>query len=94
MSEYKETLISFIYALVKDTGIDRDIIEYADLVDDLGMDSIEFISIVVSIEAMFDIIVPDEVLLIDNFRRVDDIVSIIIKLKTSENNESIEAQND
>ena len=58
-----------------------DIIEYLDLIDDVGMDSLTFVSIVVEIETRFDILVPDEMLLMDNFRKVDDIVALIINEK-------------
>lgn len=58
--EIKTEVINLISELFKDKGFDTDIIEYADLVDDMGMDSITFISIVVEIEAKFNIEVPDE----------------------------------
>ena len=48
-----------------------------DLIDDLGMDSMTFISIVVEIEFVFNIIVPDDILLMENFKNVDDIVGVI-----------------
>ena len=73
----KQEVIELISELFKDKGFDIDIIEYVDLIDDLGMDSITFISIVVEIEAHFDIEVPDDMLLLENFKCVDDIVSIV-----------------
>ena len=73
----KQEVIELISDLFKDKGIDIDIIEYVDLVDDLGMDSIIFISIVVELEAHFDMEVPDDMLLLEKFRCVDDIVSIV-----------------
>lgn len=75
----KKEVIELISELFKDKGFDIDIFEYVDLIDDLGMDSITFISIVVETEAHFDIEVPDDVLLLENFRCVDDIVSIVEK---------------
>ncbi len=75
--EIKNKVINIISALFSDAGVDTDMLEYVDLVDDLGMESITFISIVVEIEDRFDIIVPDDKLLIENFRKVDDIVTII-----------------
>ena len=73
----KREVIALISDLFKDNGVDTDIIEYVDLVDDLGMDSLTFISIVVEVEACFDIEVPDNMLLLENFKCVDDIVSIV-----------------
>ena len=56
----KQEVIELISELFKDKGFDIDIIEYVDLIDDLGMDSITFISIVVEVEAHFGIEVPDD----------------------------------
>lgn len=73
----KQEVTELISKLFKDNGFDIDILEYVDLIDDLGMDSITFISIVVEIEAHFGIEVPDDRLLLKNFKCVDDIVSVI-----------------
>lgn len=73
----KQEVIELISEVIKDKGFDIDIIEYVDLIDDMGMDSITFISIVVEIETHFDIEVPDEMLMFANFKCVDDIVSIV-----------------
>lgn len=77
IDEIKKELIQLICDLFKDKGFNIDIIEYADLADDMGMDSITFISIVVEIETIFGITVPDDMLLMDNFKTVDDIVKIV-----------------
>lgn len=79
--EIKNEVIALISELFAEKRFDTDIIEYIDLIDDAGMDSITFISIVVEIEARFDIIVPDDMLEMDRFRRVDDIVTLIIEQK-------------
>lgn len=63
--------------LFPNSGIDSDILEYVDLIDDLGMDSVTFISIVVEIESIFEIIVPDDMLLMENFRNVDGILAVV-----------------
>lgn len=49
--------------LFPDSGVGADIIRYVDLVDDLGMDSITFVSIIIEIETTFDITVPDDMIL-------------------------------
>lgn len=85
----KQDIIKIIVELFKDKGFDTDIIEYADLIDDLGMDSITFISIVVEIESYFNITIPDELLAMDCFRCVDNIQSII-QNKLSKKLEKIE----
>ena len=88
----KQEVIELISELFKDKGFDIDILEYVDLIDDLGMDSITFISIVVEIEAHFNIEVPDDMLLLENFKCIDDIVSVIENelSKKSEGSEVIE----
>lgn len=88
----KQEVIELLSELFKDKGFDIDIIEYVDLMDDLGMDSITFISIVVEVEAHFGIEVPDDMLLLKHFKCVDDIVSVIENelSKKSEGSEVIE----
>lgn len=73
----KHELTNLITVIFQNTGLDTDVIEEVDFVEDLGMDSITFISMVVEIESYFDIIVPDGYLRIDKFNNVDQIVSII-----------------
>lgn len=51
--------------------------EEMDIIDGLGVDSIAFISIIVEIENEFDIVIPAENLIMENFRKLDDIVEII-----------------
>ena len=75
--QIKSEVINIISEIFVDAGIDMDIIQYVDLVDDLGMDSLSFVTVVVEIEAKFGIVVPDEKLLIDNFKTVDSIVDIV-----------------
>lgn len=92
----KQEVVGLISEIFKDKGFDIDIIEHVDLIDDMGMDSITFISIVVEIEAHFNIEVPDDMLLLENFKCIDDIVSVIEnelskKLEGSEVIENVEA---
>ena len=56
-----------------------DLIEYVDLIDDLGMDSMIFLSVIIELETTFDIIIPDDLLLMENFREIDTIVDIVKK---------------
>ncbi|MCI8332691.1 MAG: acyl carrier protein [Clostridiales bacterium] len=78
-TEIKNKLIDKLAILFENTNIDYDLLEYIDLIDDLGMDSITFITIIVEIEALFGIIVPDEKLQMDYFKNVCDIVEIVAK---------------
>ena len=73
----KAKVIEMINNLFPNSGIDPDILEYVDLIDDLGMDSVSFISIVIEVESIFEIIVPDDMLLMENFRNVDGILAVV-----------------
>ena len=75
--DVKTEVIQLISELFEDKGFDINIIEYTNLIDDMGMDSITFISIVIEIEAKFNITVPDDMLLMDNFKKIDDIVTVV-----------------
>lgn len=79
----KSNLIDLCSEIFKESNVDTDLIEYVDYVDDLGMDSITFITLIVEIEARFDIVVPDDMLVIDYFRTTDDIVEIISREMTN-----------
>lgn len=48
-----------------------------DLTEDLGMDSITFITLIVEIEEYFGIILPDETILMENFKTVADVTRIV-----------------
>lgn len=75
--EIKEKLIALCAEIFKDSNVDTDLLEYVDFADDLGMDSITFITLIVELEVAFDITVPDDLLLMDNFKNVDDIINVV-----------------
>ena len=75
--EIKESVIDLIAELFTEQHFDRDILEHIDLIDDAGMDSITFITLIIHIEEKFNITILDELLLMDNFKSADDIVEII-----------------
>ena len=83
--EVKKTIINIICNELFKTRPDENMIEYMDLVDDAGMESISYISIIVELEAEFEITIPDECLLMDNFRNVNDIIAIVTKQLQGEN---------
>ena len=76
-NEIKEKIIAVCSEIFRNSGIDADMLEYVDFSDDLGMDSIVFITLIVEIEMMFDITVPDEWLLMDNFKNVDSVFKVV-----------------
>ena len=73
----KKEVVALISSLFYDQENDFDMIESVNLIDDLGMDSITFISLVVKVEDTFSIEIPDEILLMENFKCIENIVSII-----------------
>lgn len=75
----KQDIIELISKLFKDNGFNKDIIESANLIDALGMDSITFVYIVVELETHFDIQIPDDSLFIEKFKTLDEIVLIVEK---------------
>lgn len=82
-NEIKSELIDILAEQFADSGINRDILEYTDFIDDLGMDSIAFISIIIEIEDLFKITIPDDILLMENFRSVDSIIGIIENIRNA-----------
>ena len=82
--EIKQRLIDMLQELFPESGVDKDMLEYVDLIDDLGMESITFVSVVVEIEDLFGITIPDDVLLLDYFRNVNGILKIIEDIKNKE----------
>lgn len=79
-SNIQNILADLIYDLFAVRKIDKDIIPYVDLIDDLGMDSITFISIIIDIEDKFNIVIPDEKLLLEEFRTFDNVLNIVSEL--------------
>ena len=73
-------MIKRLSILFQNSGVDTDVLEYVDLIDDLGMDSVNFISLIVELEAEFDIQIPDEWLLMDKFRECSSILSAVEEL--------------
>ena len=82
--EIKQRLIDMLQELFPEAVIDKDMLEYVDLIDDLGMESITFVSVVVEVEDLFGITIPDDVLLLDYFRNVNGILKIIEDIKNKE----------
>lgn len=75
--QIKNKVIEIIFNIYKNLGYDIGLIDKMDLIDDMGMDSVTYMYMVILIENSFDITFDDDVLLVDNFRNVDKIVSII-----------------
>lgn len=79
-SEIKGKVLEILSQLFQTSGVDTDVLEYVDLIDDLGMDSVNFISLIIALEAEFDIQIPDDWLLMDKFRECSSILSSVGEL--------------
>ena len=78
--EVKDKIIVILADLFSNPGVDREVLEYVDLVDDLGMDSISFISIIIELETAFNVQVSDEWLNIEKFRDYSAIYEAVEEL--------------
>lgn len=81
-SEIKMKIIKILNNLFSDSDVDMDVLEYVDLIDDLGMDSINFISLIIELETEFDIQILDDWLLMEKFREYSLIFSVVEELIT------------
>lgn len=70
-------LITLLIYLFDGKNVDADVLRYCNIVDDLEIDSIMFIALVVEIENCFKITISDDLLWMDNFMYLDDIVAMI-----------------
>lgn len=82
-SEIKVKVLEILGHLFQNSGVDEDVLEYMDLIDDLGMDSVNFISLIIELEANFHIRIPDDWLLMDKFRESSLIIFAVEELIAS-----------
>ncbi len=82
-NEIKNAITTIVSKYFSD--VDRDMLDFIDLVEDLNMSSLSFISMVIDIESCFDITISDDKLSMDNFRNIDAIVKIVIDTKHAKN---------
>lgn len=75
--EIKSKTVTLISDLFSGLNISRELLEHCDLIDDLGMNSMSFISLIVDLEAEFDIEIPDDWLDMEKFRSCSLIVSAV-----------------
>ena len=86
-NEIKAKIIGIMSNLFQNSDVDTDVLEYVDLIDDLGIDSVNFISLIIELEAEFDIQIPNDQLLMDKFREYSSIYSIVDELLISKEKE-------
>ncbi len=92
-TEIKKSVVDILYGLVPSSHENKEILEYVDLVDDLGMDSLSFISVVIEVESKFGVTVPDEMLQMDYFRNTSLIVELVDNIIDSNGMDNKEQEN-
>ena len=60
---------------------DTDNIQINSRIEDIGINSLEFIKMIVFLEENYDFTFPDEYLLYDNFNTLEDIIDMVLKIK-------------
>lgn len=73
-----EKLIEVLSSVISDINFDE--ISYDEDLSVMGMDSMEFVTIVVALEEEFDCEIPDEKLLISELNTVNKIYEVIKEL--------------
>ena len=80
----KENITSQLIEIIKGIlELDGDIAEDANLVEDLGIDSVIILQLIANIETVFDVIFDDEDLLVDKFETVASLAQYIEELISS-----------
>ena len=81
--EIKQKMIAICMEIFQSFSTEMDTIEYLDFIEDLGMDSITFITLIIEIEANFEITIPDDILPITNFQNFDVIIQNIKSINSN-----------
>ncbi len=79
----RETLIDMSYDFfTSECGllIEKDILADVDFILDLSMDSLMYISFIIKIEEIFEITIPDDFLIMDNFNSIDSIANLLTEI--------------
>ena len=76
-NEVKSIVIDILVDVFSGKGIDTANAENLDLIIDLGMDSILFMTLLIEIEQKFDITIPDEKINMNNFRTIENLVCTV-----------------
>ena len=86
-TKIKERIIDILDKLFSDEGIDKNMLEDVDLIEDLGMDSILFVSLLIELETEFGIRIPDEWMTLNKFQnyyQISNVVETLLNEKAME----------
>lgn len=91
--DVREKLIELFRSTFYEFDMDHELLVHIDLIDDLGMDSILFVSLIVEIEFLFGITIPDDMLEQDNFNTLGKIESFVFDLIKNKDDENAKQTN-
>ena len=91
-AEIRRNVLRVLLEVFAGQGMDETSAAHIDLTEDLGMDSIQFITLVVELEARFEITVPDERLHPEHFQNADRITATIREIRSQHNDSGGRAQ--
>ena len=75
----RETLTDLVATILKRNGVERAVDAQADLVNQ-GLTSVDMVHLMLAIEAAFDITIPQSGLTPGNFRSIETIEALLVKL--------------
>lgn len=78
--ELKTEITKIVLQISPDACFTEEQLQTVDLIDDLSLDSISFVTLIIELEDHFDIIISDDDLQMMKFRKIDDIVDIVHQL--------------
>lgn len=83
LQQVKNSVRDILMEYFKGNGVDKNVIDKYNLIDELGMDSVAFIYLIIAFEAKFGIEFPDDYILIEKFKNVDMITNTIVDILAS-----------
>ncbi|WP_273130499.1 acyl carrier protein [Bacillus weihaiensis] len=84
----KKEIVYVIREILKEMGFTEELSREIDINESLlmiGLDSIRFMELVISIEARFNIVIEDSVLTMDNFSTIENIATYLMHLPNNIN---------
>ena len=76
MNNTEEIKIEVQNILENDFGFSKE-----DFSKELSFDSITFVTLIIRLEEVFNITIPDDMILMENFRSIENVVKIITDMK-------------
>lgn len=64
-------------------NLNTDNIQMNSRIEDMGINSLDFIKMIVFLEENYDFTFPDEYLLYDNFNTLEDVIDVVLKIESN-----------